>query len=388
MRKSHRTRTQFFAFLFRLHLLGILLLVTTSPLFAADHFVTRAGTKLMLDGKPFRFAGGNLDYLALAADSFGKIGTTTDIYYPSKTMVDDAFATLNKMNGTVARVWTSASQGCALCVEPELGKFNEAALKQLDYVVYSAGQHHVRLILLFVDPWGYYTGGTEQYKKWRGGGDFFRDPKLIADYKLYIATLINRKNTYNGILYRNDPAILAWQAGNELREGPIEWEREISHYIKSLDRHHLIISGNDVHGIEPDRAAIPEIDILSRHYYPYFGEGANWTLERDRDLAKKAGKVLVVDEFGWDVHNGSIDQLKTNLNTILGDENIGGDLFWALRGKKDNGDYMNVPGAMGDWWALYYPGRQTPLNEEADMRERVEILSDHAAAMTGKKPVK
>ena len=353
------------------------------PLVAAEHFVTRVGTRLMLDGKQFRFAGGDLDYLALASDSFGKIGAA-DIYYPSHQMIDDAFATLNKMNGTVTRVWSSASQGCALCVEPEQGKFNEAALKQLDYVVYSAGKHHVRLILLFVDPWGYYTGGIEQYKKWRGGGDFFRDPALIADYKLYITTLIHRKNTFNGVMYRDDPSILAWQPGNEMRDAPIEWEREIAHYIKSLDRHHLIISSNDVHGVETDRATIPEIDILSRHCYPYFGGDASWTLERDSALAKKANKVLVVDEFGWDAHNGTVEQLKSHLNAILGDPGIAGDLFWALRAKKDNGEYMAVPGAMGDWWALYYPGRQTPLNEEADMRLRVRLLSDHAATMAGK----
>lgn len=336
----------------------------------------------MLDGKPFRFAGGNLDYLALAADSFGKIGAT-DIYYPSKQMIDDAFATLNKMNGKVTRVWSSASQGCALCIEPERGKFNETALRQLDYVVYSAGKHHIRLILLFVDPFGYYTGGIEQYKKWHGGGDFFRDAALIADYKLYVSTLINRKNSYTGVLYRNDPAILAWQPGNELREAPIEWEREVAHYIKSLDRNHLIITSNDFHGVEPERAGIPEVDIVDRHYYPFFGKVCSWTLEQDRAAAKQANKVFMVDEFGWDRGNLSEQQLKDNLGMIQADPNIAGDLFWALRGRKDNGDFMAVPGAMGDWWALYYPGRKTPLNEEDDMRLRVQILSDHAAAMSG-----
>ena len=280
--------------------LAVLLLTLTPQLVAQDHFVTRAGTRLMLDGKPFRFAGGNLDYLALAADSFGKIGAT-DIYYPSKQMIDDAFAALNKMNGTAARVWSSASQGCPLCIEPERGKFSETALRQLDYVVYSAGKHHVRLILLFVDPWGYYTGGIEQYKRWRGRGDFFRDPSLIADYKEYVATLINRKNAFSGVVYRDDPTILAWQPGNELRDAPIEWEREIARYIKSLDRHHLIISSNDFHSVEVEWARIPEVDMVSRHYYPYFGKDFFWTLEHDRDAAKQANKVLVVDEFGLGV---------------------------------------------------------------------------------------
>jgi mannan endo-1,4-beta-mannosidase len=378
---------------------GIFLLSTTLPLQAAQPFVTRQGTRLMLDGKPFRFAGGNLDYLALASDSFGKIGAT-DMYYPSKFMIDDAFATLNKMNGVVTRIWSSASQGCALCIEPERGKFNETALRQLDYIVYSAGQHHIRLILLFVDPWGYYTGGIVQYQKWRGGGDFFRDPALIGDYKEYVATLIHRKNSYTGVAYRDDPTILAWQPGNELRDASLEWERDVARFIKSLDPNHLIISGDDTHGIEGDRAAIPEVDILSRHYYPYFAVNhvdsyfgvikadpeKLWNLERDRDRARRANKVFVVDEFGWDRENGSVEQLKAHLNTILADPDIAGDLFWALRGRKDNGDFMAVPGADGDWWALYYPGRKTPLNSEADMRLRVRILGEHATAMSGVRP--
>ncbi len=362
--------------------LAMLAVAAAGPLSGQEHFVTRTGTRLILDGKPFRFAGGNLDYLALASDSFGKIGAK-DVYRPSHTMVDNAFAALKQMNGTVTRVWSSASQGCALCVEPELGQFSEAALRQLDYVVYSAGKHHVRLILLFVDPWGYYTGGIEQYKKWRGGGDFFRDPKLIADYKLYVSTLINRKNTYTGVRYRDDPTILAWQPGNELREAPVEWEREMTRYIKELDPHHLIISSNDFHSLEPAHAAIQQIDILSRHYYPFFGKEYVWNLEHDAALAKRANKVFVVDEFGWDRGNVSVEQLKSNLNAILADKDIAGDLFWALRAPRDDGTPMAVPGAGGDWWALYDPARKTPLNTKEDMQARTLILRNHAGAMAG-----
>ena len=374
--------------------LAILVLAAVLPLTAGQGFVTRSGTRLLLNGKPFRFAGGDLDYLALASDSFGKIGVT-DMYYPSKFMIDDAFATLNKMNGAVTRVWSSASQGCSLCIEPERGRFNETALQQLDYVLYSAAQHHIRLILLFVDPWGYYTGGIAQYQRWRGGGDFFRDPALISDYKEYVATLIHRKNSYTGVVYRDDPTILAWQPGNELHDAPLEWQRDIARYIESLDPNHLVISGDDKHGIEPDSASIPEVDILSRHYYPYFAENHAdstadpdmvWNLERDRAAAKRANKVFVIDEFGWDCSNGSVEQLKAHLNAIVADANIAGDLFWALRGRKDNADFMAVPGAGGEWWALYYPGRKTPLNSESDMHLRVRILSAHAAAMSGAQP--
>jgi hypothetical protein len=44
---------------------------------------------------------------------------------------------------------------------------------------------------------------------------------------------------------------------------------------------------------------------------------------------------------------------------------------------------MAVPGAGGGWWALYYPGRTTALNNKEDMRLRVRSLSGHAAVMSG-----
>ena len=388
-----RSNVQFAVATTRRFAIGVLLLSTILPAVAGESFVTRSGTRLFLNGKPFRFAGANLDYLALASDSFGKIGAT-DMYYPSKYMIDDAFATMNKMGGRVARVWSSASQGCALCVEPELGRFNERALQQLDYVVYSAGQHHVRLILLFVDPWGYYTGGIVQYQKWRGGGDFYRDQTFLADYKRYVSVLINRKNTYTGTAYKDDPAILGWQPGNELRDSPLAWDREIARYIKSLDPNHLVFSGNDAHGAEPERAAIPEIDVVDKHYYPYWK--SPWSLDRDREAVKQAGKVFMVGEFGWDHTELSVEQLKSNLSAIEEDANTAGDMFWALRGRKDGGEFVAVPGprnaaaadggcsvAPDGCWALYYPGRTTLWNSEDDMRLRVRILTEHATRMSG-----
>jgi hypothetical protein len=74
--------------------------------------------------------------------------------------------------------------------------------------------------------------------------------------------------------------------------------------------------------------------------------------------------------------------LKEGLRDVENSPRISGDLYWSLRGRKDDGGGMAVPGAGGDWWALYYPGRTTSmLNIEDDMKERVRVLSDHAAVM-------
>jgi mannan endo-1,4-beta-mannosidase len=35
------------------------------------------------------------------------------------------------------------------------------------------------------------------------------------DFKHLVSFMLNRRNTVNGMLYREDPTILAWQLGNE-----------------------------------------------------------------------------------------------------------------------------------------------------------------------------
>jgi len=41
----------------------------------------------------------------------------------------------------------------------------------------------------------------------------------------------------------DEPAILAWETGNELPNPPTAWSARISAYIKSLDSNHLVLDG-------------------------------------------------------------------------------------------------------------------------------------------------
>jgi len=351
-------------------------------------FITRSGSKLLLNGRVFRFSGTNLDWLVLANDKFlhytvDEIGTAKDSYYPSEGMIDNAFETVVRMNGNVARVWSAGCQGTPLSIEPELGKFNERALQQLDYIVDSARRHNIRLILPFCDNWDYYVGGVKQFSKWRGGADFYNDSACIADFKAYIDVIINRKNSINSIEYKNDPTILAWESGNELNS-TLDWDRNIAEYIKSIDKNHLYILGK-VQSMSKmtNWLSIPEIDIFQMHYYRV--HNIPWDVSNDASVSSYAGKVFVVGEYGWDPKNFTLGELKGAMKEIETNPDISGDLFWALRGRKDNGEFMAVPGAGGDWWALYYPGRTTgESNKEPDMNERVNILSEHAAVMNNR----
>lgn len=63
-----------------------------------------------------------------------------------------------------------------------------------------------------------------QYCYWRqqlGDGvgrsilDFYKDPIIRSWYKFYVSSLVLRNNTITGVLYRDDPTILAWELINE-----------------------------------------------------------------------------------------------------------------------------------------------------------------------------
>jgi hypothetical protein len=79
------------------------------------------------------------------------------------------------------------------------------------------------------DNWDFYTGGRQQFLKWRGITDhskFWTDPGCKADYKAYVAALVKRTNSLTGVAYKNDPTILCWESANEFASPP-EWERAV-----------------------------------------------------------------------------------------------------------------------------------------------------------------
>jgi mannan endo-1,4-beta-mannosidase len=172
-------------------------------------FVTRSGSHLMLDGKPFRFAGANLDNVNLASNRYSLICSISgkiDAYYPSKFVIDNAFETLRKMGGTVARVYSAGTQGSPLAIEPSLGVFNKEALKQFDYVIKSAGDHGVRLDLVLVSQQDFYVGGRQVFSHWRNGASFYNEP-VVSEFEEFIHTVLTRLNSYTGVAYKDDPAI-------------------------------------------------------------------------------------------------------------------------------------------------------------------------------------
>jgi Cellulase (glycosyl hydrolase family 5) len=334
--------------------------IPTAQQVTSSGFVTRSGTQLMLSGHPFRFGGANMHWLSLD-DSTN---------YPSQFRVNDGLDAAKEMGLTVIRSHDiGISTGCSNCLEPKLGVFNQTALVHDDYVVKSARDRGLRLIIPLTDNYHYPAGGKHNFTDWRGISDenqFYYNPLVIQDFETYIKTLLNHVNVYTGVAYKNDPTILAWETGNELQP-PSSWTQTISTYIKSIDSNHLVMDGKSGH-IDPNAADLTKVDIVSNHYYPKNIAQA----EDDAKIAQKDGKVFIIGEFDWNDANGG-DTLSSFLSTIASDSAIAGDAFWELWSHSDQYGYVNSDKE----FTLHYPG------DTSSMRSSVQQLRMHAYKMSG-----
>jgi mannan endo-1,4-beta-mannosidase len=396
----------------RFKCLAVFLLATAS-LFAQS-FVQRAGTHLQLDGTPFRYSGPNIEWLGL--EGYGPhdaIGPR----YPSHFEIDDAFATAAEMGGKVVRGQTLGDTvGCPLCIEPELGRFNESAFQAADYAIASAGKMGIRLIIPLIGDCATCSGGgIGQYLAWAGKRnpqDFFVDPAVISAYERHVDFVLNHRNAITGIRYRDDPTIMAWENCNMCGflavfahgdpAGVAAWSEMVGQHIKTIDKRHLYLDTTGIFRIYPNVLDNPSSDIVTFEEYPHWDKllsGATHTtattLSQDAAAVTSQGKVFIVNEFGWDSTNWATRaDLQTLLDTIQKDANISGDGFWALQAHLDNFGFQPIPadtrnadfagtGESGEWWALYYPGMKTLAMTAEDMAARAQQLRTHAYNMAG-----
>ncbi len=244
-------------------------------------FITRSLDTLKLAGRPFYFVGTNAYYL-LEQSARGDTST-----------IKALFQTSNALHFNVVRLWgffDSPDSTNPAVVQFRPGVFNERALRALDYIVYQARLHNIRVLIPLVNSWDDY-GGMNQYVRWRsliagvasepqsarfsikemqrvvtgagnrsyqyavtssfGHDDFYSDTIIKSWYKNYLSTLLNRVNTYTGIRYKDDPFIFGWELANEPRSSDrtarlvYDWVREMSSFIKSIDTNHLVGTGEE-----------------------------------------------------------------------------------------------------------------------------------------------
>lgn len=320
-------------------ILGLLLNSTRTHSFD-DHemgdeewgMVQKRGTQFIVNGEPFYVSGFNTYWLMVFSVDESTRGKVSDVLHQASAVG------LN-----VCRTWAFNDAGYrALQVSP--GEYDEEVFKGLDFVVSEARRHRMRLILSLCNNWEGY-GGKPQLVKWgkeagldlTSDDNFFSDPTIKGYYKAHVEKVLTRVNTLTGLMYKDDPTILAWELINEPRcpsdpsgDTLQSWIEEMASYVKSIDANHLVENGVEgfygpstlerVH-LNPNTYSsefgtdfirnhqVPGIDFASVHIYTDSWlsnsvSGAhlvfvkNWMEEHMDDAERVLDMPVVFGEFG------------------------------------------------------------------------------------------
>lgn len=341
---------------------------------AGQAYVTRSGSTLELDGKPWRFSGVDMYWLGLDDNLPDGAGPT----YPTRARIDSGFAAAHALGARMVRAHTlGVSVGCPRCLQPAPRVFNDAAFRPIDDAVASARRHGLRLMIPLTDQWGYYHGGKRTFTRWRGYPDdpgqnaassstqrlseahFYTDPLVVADFRAYVTHLLNHVSR-TGIRLGDDPTVAIWETGNELWDAPIEWTEQTARYIKTLAPHALIADGSAATGMHVADTALaaPSVDVVGGHFYP---TDAAWA-RTDAQVAAAHGKAYVVGEYPL-----TGEHLAGWLAGLAQDAHVAGDLAWTLLPYLEDGS----PEQHSDGYAFHYPGAT------ATERGQVTLLARH-----------
>jgi mannan endo-1,4-beta-mannosidase len=328
-------------------------------------FVKAAGTNFTLAGQPFFITGVNNHYLtfgsrveidrvlddavAMGANVvrvilqpvIGSLDGSVPTIWDAKSHADSSDL---GVHGNYLLYWDSAAGGMAVHDGPH-------GMQRVDYLIAAAKKRNLKLLIAFLDFWAY-TGGAQQMRAWYGSSNkntfFFSDPRTKRDYKAWVRYVVNRKNLYTGVRYKDDPTIMGWDLMNEPNGEPAsllrQWTAEMSAYVKAQDPNHLVTSGLANVNQRLSDLTIPSIDFGTWHGYPLYYKltvGQFNLLIRDFcGIAAADHKPVLLEEFGYARSNP--DQVAAYaqwLNTLKEDPDCAGWVVWRLVARQDDGKY-------------------------------------------------
>ena len=324
----------------------ILLLPVSTVSAQFKTFVTVKADRLMDEDQELRFVSFNVPNLHYIEDS--QEFTNPSPWRPADEFeIRDALTAIKQLGGKVVRLYTPSVRKAK--DEPGIirhvngpGEFDEKAFRAYDKVLQVANEVGVRVIIPFVDNW-WWWGGIADYARFRGKPKegFWTDSVVIADFKKTIAFMVNRVNTYTGVPFKEDKALLGWETGNELEVGTFAWTKEIAAYVKTLDKNHLLIEGTHSQLILDEAITDPNIDVLSTHYYRPASQTIKLML--DARAKVKGKKPYFVGEFGF----MPVDSMRSVLDSAI-TSGMSGILMWSMRQhNRDGGFYYH--GAAFRW---------------------------------------
>ena len=331
-------------------------------------FVQTQSARLVIDGRPFRFVGANVALMYRDED---------------RAQMPETLRQASRIGIKVVRVWASG-EGGPNDVKPisdfndwprthsfrrTPDEWNEAEFAFLDQVLVEAARNGLRVQLCLANWWRD-TGGVTQYLRWAGvnGADDDKYPFGINNekamqfytneiarrlYREHLQKIATRRNSINGVMYRDDPTIFGYELMNEAQcltgrwEERRAWLAEMSTYLKSLDSDHLIAPGDWGYRSAAERRewlsdhALPNIDYCDVHNYPR--DDTDISVDSPKALGEfiencvaaacSIKKPLVFGEFGMssDGYKGftQVDWYRAYFENAARD-GASGAMFWIL----------------------------------------------------------
>jgi mannan endo-1,4-beta-mannosidase len=360
-------------------------------------FVRREGTRLVKDGRPYRYVGTNMWYAAY-------LGANAPYGNHDRLKRElDRIAALGIES--VRILGSSENSPLKNSVAPtfrDRGKrYNRTLLEGLDFALAEMGKRKLGAVIYLANFWEW-SGGFMTYLYWTNGGryinmndpahpwpefpdmssDFYGSPPAVALLNDYIRAVVGRTNSITGRPYRDDSTIQSWQLANEPRPGGspeavqrhmpayLKWIDTTARLIKAIDPNHMVSTGSEgTQGCgESDQCALdahssPAIDYMTAHIWPQNWSWADpndlpgtWpTVEKNtRDyfarqvaIAERLAKPLVVEEFGFPRDNGSFEPgsptswkdkfysliFELGLDDMKAGGPVAGTHFWAWSGE-------------------------------------------------------
>ena len=315
----------------------------------AEEFVSIRNGQFQLRGRPHFYVGANLwygCYLSDAALPAGRQRFVRELDRLQKIGVRNlrllAGSETSPLAGAIPRGITRAPH-----------EYDAALLGGLDFCLAEMAKRDMRGILFLSNYWQW-SGSFAQYVRWITGenipdpdrpvmakGDwhafmefsarFYKTPAANELYREYTSNLIHRRNTVNGRIYRDDPAIMTWELANEPRPAadnpadiPVfcDWVEATAKFIHAEDPNHLVCTGSEgIHG-SLDKEAVfiaahktPAIDYVTVHMWlknwgwlkePQLGADFEIAAGKARDHVETHTRIatdilkkpLVLEEFG------------------------------------------------------------------------------------------
>ncbi len=307
-------------------------------------------------GRELRFLSFNIPNLHYVEDDM-RFAQPMPFRWPTEYEIEDALESTRQAGGTVVRIYALSVRRAD---DPEAmprhvlgpGRFDEEGFGVLHRVLDLAGRTGIGLIVPFVDN-GWWWGGVAEYAAFRGKGReaFWSDPELMEDFQATLRFVLTRTNTRTGLAYRDDPAVLAWETGNEL-SSPQGWTHRIAGFIKQIDPRHLVLDGTQAAVLRQEQVDDPAVDLVQTHHYEKDPRQMIAHIRASAAMAR-GRKSYLVGELGFLPTGG----MTAVLDTIL-EEGIAGGLVWSLRGHdRDGGFYWHQEPHGGDLFKAYHwPG--------------------------------